>query len=884
MVLPVLLALSLLWTIQAGASQVTTPEPQSAKPDRVAGLVRALERAALAGDGAAIRALGTDASSAGDIASALTAPVPSRLVIHERDRTALTPDRHRLLLEVFWERGFEGRLGTWVVDVVEDAGTARVASATRVTHVTGLYRLALDGAKQYDVRNLTVAAPDLALHMRSGSAFVAETPEGVTGVVLLGAGTMRFSPQLPAERTQVRIFTKSSKSEVLDAAFEAVFIRVTPEDFRERFPEAALVPREVSPRDLQRATQVFNDYVGRTLQINLSGLSADRWSITPQAGDFIAEVRTRNFGSLTYTRSRNDAEDITLFDRRRRRNISVYASHEKLATRGRFFSEDDAVDYDILDYDLDVIITPDRETIQGNARLKLKVRAAATTTLNLRLQENLVVSGVYSPDFGRLLHLRVVNQNALIVSLPEALPHGSELWLNILYSGPMPSQDLEREAINLGDRGEASAFAQDAQETIVLPPEARYLYSNRGYWYPQSIVTDYATAKMTVSVPEQYEVIATGRSTGPGAPAPGVTGEGDLRRRRFVFETDQPVRYLACVVSRLRDVGTRRMRTGYPADGVELQVLANPRQMARARSATGRAVEIFEFYASLVGGAPYPSFTLGFTERETPGGHSPAYFAVVDQPQQVGLTWRDDPVNFDNYPQFFMAHELAHQWWGQAVGWKNYHEQWLSEGFAQYFAALYAEQKLEPAVINTVLRRMRQTAIDESRQGPIYLGYRLGHIQGDARIFRSIVYNKSAMVLHMLRRTIGDEAFFAGVRTFYTEWQYRKAGTDDLIKVMEKASNRDLSTFFDAWVFGEAIPTVRFTHRTEASTLVLRLEQSGAPMPVPIGIRLQYASGKTETVIVHANGPITEHKLALTEPLRSAQANVDHGALAMIVR
>ncbi|MDQ3149925.1 MAG: hypothetical protein M3Q38_08400, partial [Chloroflexota bacterium] len=81
-----------------------------------------------------------------------------------------------------------------------------------------------------------------------------------------------------------------------------------------------------------------------------------------------------------------------------------------------------------------------------------------------------------------------------------------------------------------------------------------------------------------------------------------------------------------------------------------------------------------------------------------------------------------------------------------------------------------------------------------------------------------------------------------------------------------------------------AIPTVRFTHRTEASTLVLRLEQSGAPMPVPIGIRLQYASGKTETVIVHANGPITEHKLALTEPLRSAQANVDHGALAMIVR
>lgn len=881
MVLPVLLALSLLWTIQAGSSPATAAGPQAGKPDRFTGLVRAIERAATAGDGAAIRALGTDASSTSDLAAALTAPVPSRLVIQERDRTELGPARHRLLLEVFWERGLEGRLGTWVVDVVEEGGATRVASATRVTHVTGLYRLALDGAKQYDVRDLTVVAPDLALNMKSGSAFVAETPEGVTAVVLVGPGTMRFSPQQPAERTQVRIF---SKSEVLDAPFEAVFIRVRPEDFRDRFAETALIPREVSPRDLQRATQIFNDYVGRTLQINLSDLSADRWSITPQSGDFIAEVRTRNFGSLTYTRSRNDAEDITLFDRRRRRNISVYASPEKLATRGRFFSEDDLVDYDVLDYDLNVIITPDRQTIQGNARLKVKVRAAATTTLNLRLQENLVVSGVYSPDFGRLLHLRVVNQNALIISLPQALPHGSELWLTVLYAGPMPSQDLDREAINLGASGEASAAAQDPQESVVLPPEARYLYSNRGYWYPQSTVTDYATAKMTVSVPDQYEVIATGRPTGPAGPAPGVSGEGDQRRRRFVFQSDRPVRYLACVVSRLRDVGTRKMRAEQPADGVELQVLANPRQMSRARGMTGRAVDIFEFYASLVGAAPYPSFTLGFTERETPGGHSPAYFAVLDQPQQAGLTWRDDPVNFDNYPQFFMAHELAHQWWGQAVGWKNYHEQWLSEGFSQYFAALYAEQKLGPSVISAVLRRMRQTAIDESGQGPIYLGYRLGHIQGDARIFRSIVYNKAAMVLHMLRRTIGDKAFFAGVRTFYSEWQYRKAGTGDLIKVMEKASNRDLSSFFDAWVFGEAIPRIRFTHRTEGSTLVLRLEQSAAPIPVPVGIRLQYASGKIETVIVQADGPVSEHRIELNEPLRSAEANADHGALATIVR
>src|SRR5690606_31951973 len=117
-----------------------------------------------------------------------------------------------------------------------------------------------------------------------------------------------------AERTQVRIF---SGDEVLDTPFDAAFLRIRPEDFASRFPGAGWSERPAEADLLQRAQGVFDEYVGRTLHINLGGLSSDRWSITPQAGDFIAEVRTRRLGVLTYTRSRNDAEDVTLFDRRR---------------------------------------------------------------------------------------------------------------------------------------------------------------------------------------------------------------------------------------------------------------------------------------------------------------------------------------------------------------------------------------------------------------------------------------------------------------------------------------------------------------------------------------------------------------------------------------
>ena len=81
-----------------------------------------------------------------------------------------------------------------------------------------------------------------------------------------------------------------------------------------------------------------------------------------------------------------------------------------------------------------------------------------------------------------------------------------------------------------------------------------------------------------------------------------------------------------------------------------------------------------------------------------------------------------------------------------------------------------------------------------SEQGPVYLGYRLGHIKSDGRVFRALVYNKGAMVLHMLRRLVGDEAFFAGLRTFYDERRFKKAGTDDFRAAMEAASRTDRSS------------------------------------------------------------------------------------------
>jgi aminopeptidase N len=258
---------------------------------------------------------------------------------------------------------------------------------------------------------------------------------------------------------------------------------------------------------------------------------------------------------------------------------------------------------------------------------------------------------------------------------------------------------------------------------------------------------------------------------------------------------------------------------------------------------------------------------------------------LADQPlPSTPLVWRNDPVNFENFPEFYLAHEIAHQWWGQAVGWKNYHEQWISEGFAQYFATLYAREKRGESVFRSAIRNLRRWSMEHSDQGPISLGYRLGHVKGEPRVFRAVVYNKGAAVLHMLRRLVGDEAFFSGLRTFYAEFRYRKAGTDDLRLAMEAASGRDLERFFERWVLDTALPRVRMTTAVKGDSLELGYEQAGEVFDLPVTITLQYADGTSEDAVVLLTEASGTHTLPLRSALRSVDVNRDDAALGTFER
>jgi peptidase M1-like protein len=851
-------------------------QPGGAGIDR---LVSAIERAAAAGDGAALIAMSrvvVQPSAFDEFVRSMTVPKPGAVAVRERDRAPLDEGRMRLILETLTERDAEGRVVTWRVDVerTEPASDAwRVVYVERLGMISGLYRLSLDATTEYDVKNLVIRAPDLTLTLPSGQAFLSKTREGPTALVLLGRGRLEFSPKAEAERGQVRIF---SGGDVLKGDFGALFVRVAPAEFGTHVAAEALKPRPVDQGHLRRASQVFDTYVSKSFQLDLDDLSATRWSLTPSTSDFVAEILTTRYGPLTYARANSEPEDISFFDRRRHRNIAVYPSDEKLATRSRFFSEDDRLDYDVTKYDLDVSFAPERLWIDGTARLTIHARSSYFSTLTLKLADSLAVRSVTSPQFGRLLHLRVVGQSNVLVGFPGTIVQDADFDLVIAYGGRLAPQGFDREASTVDqDR-------QDRQEeALVIPLEPQFLYSNRSYWYPQSTVTDYATASMTLTVPGEFDVVASGTPRGTATILPAAPGARG--RKKFVFDALQPTRYLSCLISRFQFAPATPLKLRDDADPLRLIVAANPHQFSRARPLADKASDILKFYGSLMSDAPYDSFTLALTESDLPGGHSPSYFAVLKQPLPSSpFTWTNDPVSFPNYPSFFIAHELAHQWWGQAIGWKNYHEQWISEGFAQYFAALYAERERGPEQFAAVLRQMRRWAIEMSPQGPVYLGYRLGHIREEGRVFRALVYNKGAMVLHMLRRLMGDEAFYAGLRDFYATWRYNKAGTDDFRVAMEKAGGRPLERFFDRWIYGASIPAVRFSSRVDGHRLNVRFDQKGELFDIPITVTITYTDGRSEDVIVKVIEATTEIAIPLKGAIRSVDVNKDGGSLAEI--
>jgi hypothetical protein len=762
-------------------------------------------------------------------------------------------DSFRVNAEAFTIVEPRARVEQWLFVVEKRARGWALVSREPTGGIDGLLHLSIDPAG-FQAQGLALRLPDFELRMDRGTLFMSPPTIGPTALVFIGEGTVRVSPSPPAERDQLRQF--SGKEEMVEKV-RAVFARIHPADLHRVLVPVRLEPDPAASRRLEAAERFFRENVPLSfvLDVNLPG---SPWWMLPGVGDASVTFRTEKRGLLAFNVSTAEPEGISFFDRDRRRQICLYPlpGHE-----GRY-DEDERRNFDVLRHDLRVRLEPSRFGMEGEDTLRVR-QVAPASMLRLRLDDSLRVLSVTSGEGGSHLFFRVRNQDALMVALGP-LAGREEFTLTVRYSGTHAPEAVERELLQFPP-------PQPAPTADEIPIEPVLVYANRTAWYPYANPDDYALATVRIDTPREYTGVTGGTRT--AARVEGV-------RKIMEFHQDRPGKYITLAVGRFIEVGL------LDAQGVVFRAYGLGRTQEQAKGLLARAGEILRFYESEFGPFPYASLTLVAIEGQTPGGHSPPGMVIMaGRPVFVRRALRDDPAGFDDVPGFFLAHELAHQWWGHGVTGENYRERWLSEGAAQYAAALWVRHDLGEDVFRDVLRKMAQWAIRETHEGPLSLGYRLGHVKGDPQIYRAVVYDKGAYILHMLRQVIGDEAFRQALMSFQAEHRFGKAGTAHLEEAFERASGRDLSAYFREWVYGTRLPHLRLVHRTEPEGSGFRtLVEVGAtdlPGTVPLEIAVVHRSGReTRTVMLEPGGGSFTVETAARP--RKVEVNADRDLLVTV--
>ena len=212
-------------------------------------------------------------------------------------------------------------------------------------------------------------------------------------------------------------------------------------------------------------------------------------------------------------------------------------------------------------------------------------------------------------------------------------------------------------------------------------------------------------------------------------------------------------------------------------------------EMRRIFSESSRMIAFFEQRS----GVPYPGDGYAQALVARTAGQEMAGLSIVSE--EYGRAVLADPTAIG-----LIAHELAHQWWGNMVTCHAWTEFWLNEGFATYMAAAYREQRFgrdtymkDVASMKARYEQVRARGNDRPLVFPSW--------DRPTADDRTIVYQKGGYVLHELRELVGDAAFWAGIRRYTSEQFGRSVTTGDLRDAMEKASHRDLRAFFDRWVY-----------------------------------------------------------------------------------
>jgi hypothetical protein len=693
---------------------------------------------------------------------------------------------------------------------------------------SALSQAPFDSGKYADVEDVRLAKDRIHFTLVSGSIqFTQPANGGVFGAAFDGRGHIELDPPNPMEVQQLRRFTGKDK---LDMDFTSATFSFNDDTFDQLSSKLhwgtapGIQLAELYQKRQQDREDVGAEVISRLFQ---GVFSADR----KRTAFFLADLKTSEKGWVQVLVDASDPEAIMIgrFDdwsNTTQFDTWMHFPAGNLTADQAFRDPVGLQDYDVPLYEIDGTVTPNAE-FSATTRVHVKEHFAGESVLRFELDSNLRVASVKDPSGAALSFFQARERGTrnnsygdyVDVFLPRPTTQGSSQVLEFTYAG----KNVVRKV------GTGNYFCQS------------------DLWYPTPDFpsgTNFSARSnfnMTFHAPKQFQLVATGTKAGE-------TTDGKMVVT--TWKSDKPLTVAGFAFGDYKVVST-------DAGGVKVEVYANrvpddnlaaiqqavdssrgsignlsPEAMAGQMSTeVANAVRLFQGY---YGPAPYPRLAVTNIEYSYGQGWpmllylSTLSFLDPTQRHMLNIPMQDELELSD----FFRAHEVSHQWWGHRVAWKSYHDQWLSEGFAQFSGNLYVEyrqnwkeylQRLEADKAQMSGTDLKGRSFESA--GPIWMGERLASADSE-RAYAVDIYNKGGYVLHMLRMMLFDPTaqdqdahFKAMMRDFTQTYGGKAASTEDfkaiaekhMVSTMDVDGNHRLDWFFRQYVYGTGYAHYNFS-------------------------------------------------------------------------
>jgi aminopeptidase N len=489
---------------------------------------------------------------------------------------------------------------------------------------------------------------------------------------------------------------------------------------------------------------------------------------------------------------------------------------------------------DVLDYELTIDLPERGHAIDGRAVLSVR-RTAGVDSLILDLiglRVDSVLVNARATSFGR---------DSATLRIPLASVAGDSFAVAVRYRGDV-SDGLIVGTDSLGRwTGFGDNFASRAR-----------------YWIPSvDHPSDKATVTWVVRAPSDRTVVANGKLI-EETPLPASSGTPERTLTRWRESRPVPVYVMVIAAAPLAafDLGSDQCGVGEFDRCVPQTVYVAPEVRSDLPGPFGRANDIVRFFSTLI--APYPYEKLAHLQSSTRFGGMENSSAIF---------YSDRAFRTHTMNEGLIAHETAHQWFGDAVTEREWQHIWLSEGFATYFAALYAEHAHGDSAMRATMAQIRRTVLQAPvvKTNPVIDSTKRDGLD----LLNANSYQKGGFTLHMLRDLVGDSAFFRGVRSYFLAHRHGNAMTSDLQRAVEQASGQQLGWFFDQWLRRPGWADVTAAWRWDAAQqrVLLDVEQGATfgAFRFPLTVAITDARGAVHRlrVDVPAQGRVTR-ELPLT--------------------